>query len=172
MKLVGALARRGSEPVGSYCPIERALRVLSTRSAFLVLREAFYGATRFEQFAARADLTDATTSARLRDLVEVGILDTRPYQNPGQRRRQEYVLTPMGADLMPALFALLQWANHYDPPPYPPELRHEGCGESVVVAARCEAGHLVEADDIAVFAPGPFGLDDPISLDTWEGGRG
>ena len=118
MKLEGALALRDNQPVGGYCPIERTMAVVGTRSAMLVLREAFYGASRFEEFAARADLTDGTTSARLRDLVEAGILEKRPYQEPGQRRRHEYALTPAGEDLMPALFALLQWANRHDPPPF------------------------------------------------------
>ena len=58
MKLEGALALRDNQPVGGYCPIERTMAVVSTRSAMLVLREAFYGASRFEEFAARADLTD------------------------------------------------------------------------------------------------------------------
>lgn len=162
MKLEGALSRRDNQPVGAYCPIERALDVLSTRSAMLVLREAFYGAARFEEFAARADLTDATTSARLRDLVRAGILEKRPYQEPGQRARHEYVLTPAGEDLMPALFALLQWANRHDPPPYPPGMTHEGCGSPVRIEARCEAGHPVASDEVAVTAAGPFGLDSPL----------
>lgn len=165
MKLEGALSRRDNRPVGTYCPIERALGVLSTRSAMLVLREAFYGAARFEEFAARADLTDATTSARLRDLVHAGILEKRPYQEPGQRARHEYVLTPAGEDLMPALFALLQWANRHDPPPYPPGMTHDGCGSPVRIEARCEAGHPVTSDEIAVTAAGPFGLDLPLPPD-------
>ena len=107
MNLEGALALRDNRPVVGYCPIERTMAVVGTRSAMLVLREAFYGASRFEEFAARADLTDGTTSSRLRDLVEAGILEKRPYQEPGQRRRHEYALTPAGEDLMPALLALL-----------------------------------------------------------------
>ena len=163
MKLEGALALRDNRPVGAYCPIERTLAVVGTRSAMLVMREAFYGASRFEEFAARADLTDGTTSARLRDLVGAGLLEKRPYQEPGQRRRHEYVLTQAGEDLMPALFALLQWANRHDPPPYPPRLTHDGCGRPVTVEARCDAGHHVTSDDVAVTATGPFGLDAPVA---------
>lgn len=170
MKLRGALARRQNQPVGAYCPIERTLGALSTRSAMLVLREAFYGATRFDEFAARADLTDATTSARLRELVRAGILDKQPYREPRQRGRHEYVLTAAGQDLMPALFALLQWANQHDPPPYPPELHHDGCGEPVTIEARCAAGHDVVADDIAITAAGPFGLEEPVTLESWAAG--
>jgi hypothetical protein len=62
---------------------------------------------------------------------------------------------------MPALFALLQWANRHDPPPYPPGLTHDGCGSPVTIEARCEAGHTVTSDEVAVRAAGPFGLDSP-----------
>lgn len=166
MRLAGALRRRDDEPLDGYCPIERALRVVGTRSAILIMREAFYGATRFDEFAARTALTDATTSTRLQGLVRAGLLTRRPYRRPGERRRDEYVLTPAGAELMPALFALLQWANEHDPPPYPPALHHDGCGEPVTVTARCSAGHVVGADEIAVTAPGPFGLDEPLPPDA------
>lgn len=161
MKLAGALALRGNQPLGRYCPIERALGVINTRSAMLVLREAFYGATRFEDFTARAGLTDATTAAKLREMVQAGILEKRPYQEPGRRARHEYVLTQSGTDLMPAVFALLQWGNQHDPPPYPPELTHEGCGEPVAIVTRCAAGHEVGLDDVTASAPGPFGLENP-----------
>ena len=114
----------------------------------------------------RTALTDATTSTRLQGLVRAGLLTRRPYRRPGERRRDEYVLTPAGAELMPALFALLQWANEHDPPPYPPALHHDGCGEPVTVTARCSAGHVVGADEIAVTAPGPFGLDEPLPPDA------
>jgi len=161
MKLGGALAARENQPLGRYCPMERTLGVVNTRSAILVLREAFYGATRFEQFTARAGLTDATTATKLRDMVEAGVLEKRPYQEPGRRRRHEYVLTAAGTDLMPVVFALLQWGNQHDPPPYPPVLTHNGCGEKVAVLTRCAAGHDVGPDDVTASAPGPFGLADP-----------
>jgi DNA-binding HxlR family transcriptional regulator len=164
IRLDGALSRRDNQPLGEYCPIERALALLRTRSAVQVLREAFYGATRFEEFTARTALTDATTAARLRELVRAGILDKRAYQVPGQRRRHEYVLTRSGAELMPAVLGLFQWANEHAPPPYPPTMSHDGCGEVVRIAAHCAAGHEVELDDITVTAAGPFGLVDPIAL--------
>ena len=172
MKLGEALTLRDNQPVGGYCPIERTLALLTPPSTVLVLREAFYGATRFHEFTARTALTDATTSARLRELVAAGILETRSYQEPGQRRRDEYVLTAPGEGLMPAIFALLQWGNEHTPPPYPPSMRHDGCGEVVGIVARCAAGHEVEADDIVVSAAGPFGVSDPISLASWDAASG
>jgi DNA-binding HxlR family transcriptional regulator len=161
MELSGALALRADLPVGSYCPIERTLEVVNTRSAILLLREAFYGASRFEEFVARSGLTESTTAKKLRDLVRAGVLETRPYQRPGERRRHEYVLTESGTDLLPAVFALLQWGNRHNRPPYPPGLHHTACGEPVTILACCSAGHEVGTDDITVSAAGPFGLDNP-----------
>ena len=84
MRLAGALRRRDDEPLDGYCPIERALRVVGTRSAILIMREAFYGATRFDEFAARTALTDATTSTRLQGLVRAGLLSAEGGPDPGE----------------------------------------------------------------------------------------
>jgi DNA-binding HxlR family transcriptional regulator len=159
--------QRRSEGAGS--PIERALGVIRTRSTVLSCAKRSTAPHASSSSPPSTALTDATTSARLRELVRAGILDRRPYQQPGQRRRYEYVLTSAGAELMPAIFALLEWGNRHTPPPYPPALHHKGCGEPVTIAAHCTAGHQVAADDITVTAAGPFGLDDPISLETWHG---
>ena len=131
----------------------------------VLLREAMYGATRFEELVSRTGLTETTTARKLRELVAAGLLAKRAYREPGQRGRDEYVLTESGTDLMPALMALLQWGNAHDPPPYPPELHHADCGEPVVVEARCAAGHRVGLDDLAVSTDGPFGLTEPASPD-------
>ena len=165
MELGGSLTERGDLPVGRYCPIERVLGTIGNRSSMVLLREAMYGATRFEELVARSGLTETTTARKLRDLVTAGLLVKRPYREPGQRRRDEYVLTDAGTDLMPALMALLQWGNAHDTPPYPPELRHVDCGEPVVVEARCAAGHRVGLDDLVVSTDGPFGLQDPRPAD-------
>ena len=128
MELGGSLTERGDLPVGRYCPIERVLGTIGNRSSMVLLREAMYGTTRFEELVSRTGLTETTTARKLRDLVTAGLLVKRPYREPGQRRRDEYVLTDAGTDLMPALMALLQWGNAHDTPPYPPELRHVDCG--------------------------------------------
>ena len=69
MELGGSLTERGDLPVGRYCPIERVLGIVGNRSAMVLLREAMYGATRFEELAARTGLTETTTARKLRDLV-------------------------------------------------------------------------------------------------------
>ena len=75
------------------------------------------------------------------------------YREPGQRTRQQYQLTEKGADLFPALAALMQWGDRWlDDRGGPLELRHRGCGETVTVQLRCAAGHQVPANDLDVAA--------------------
>ncbi len=80
--MTGSLEPR-SGWVAQQCSIEKALGVLRTRSAFVILREAYYGATRFDEFATRARLSDPVTATRLRELVAAGLL--RPRALPGAR---------------------------------------------------------------------------------------
>jgi DNA-binding HxlR family transcriptional regulator len=131
------------------CTIAKALDVIPTRSAFLILREAFYGTTRFDDFAQRVGISEPVTAARLRELVENGLLEREDYREPGQRTRQHYRLTNMGADLFPALVALMQWGDRWlDDRGGPVQLRHRDCGEPVAVELRCAAGHDVGPDEL------------------------
>jgi DNA-binding HxlR family transcriptional regulator len=131
------------------CSIATALDVVSTRSAFLILREAFYGATRFDDFARRAQISEPVAAVRLRELVDHGLLEREDYREPGQRTRQRYRLTSKGADLFPVLVALMQWGDRWlDDRGGPVVLRHRGCGERVGVQLRCAAGHEVDTGDI------------------------
>jgi DNA-binding HxlR family transcriptional regulator len=145
--LTGRLEPRGKWKADR-CSIAKAVEVLSTRSAFLILREAFYGTTRFDEFAERVGITDAVAAARLRELVEGGLLERVPYQEPGQRTRHRYRLTAKGADLFPALVALMQWGDRWLNDGGRVELQHRDCGASVGVEVRCEAGHRVEPADL------------------------
>jgi DNA-binding HxlR family transcriptional regulator len=131
------------------CTIAKALEVIPTRSAFLILREAFYGTTRFDDFALRVGLSEPSTAARLRELVDQGLLEREDYQEPGQRTRRRYRLTDKGADLFPALVALMQWGNRWlDDSGGPVELRHRDCGEPVRAELRCAADHTVSSDEL------------------------
>lgn len=131
------------------CTIAKTLEVVSTRSAFLILREAFYGTARFDDFAARVGLSEPVTAARLRELVEHGLLEREDYREPGQRTRQRYRLTTKGAEVLPALVALMQWGDRWlDDRGGPVALLHRDCGESVGVELRCSAGHQVQADEL------------------------
>src|SRR6266446_189188 len=85
------------------CSIKRALDVVGEKWTLLVIREAFYGARRFEQFLANVGCARTLLSERLATLVEHGVLHREPYREPGQRERHEYILTEKGHDLFAAL---------------------------------------------------------------------
>ena len=153
LRMTGELEPRDGWTAGAECTIAKSVEVLSTRSAFLLMREAFYGATRFEEFVRRAELTEPTASARLRELVEQGLLEREPYREPGQRTRQRYRLTEKGADLFPVIVSLMQWGNRWlSDTGGPAELRHRGCGAVVHAELRCEHGHQVELVDLDLAA--------------------
>src|ERR1700759_5482288 len=131
------------------CTIAKTLEVVSTRSAFLILREAFYGTTRFDDFAERVGISEPVTAARLRELVDHGLLEREDYREHGQRTRQRYRLTAQGAELLPALVALMQWGNRWrDDRGGPVTLVHRDCGEPVGVELRCAAGHAVDSEEL------------------------
>jgi DNA-binding HxlR family transcriptional regulator len=155
-----ALQLRGSlDPRSGWqaerCSIARTLEVLSTRSAFLILREAFYGTTRFDDFAERVRLSPAVTASRLKELVEHGLLEHEDYQEPGERTRRGYQLTRQGADLLPTLAALMQWGDRWlADRGGPVELRHCDCGERVDVRLLCASGHDVTLEDLELAPTG------------------
>ena len=150
VRLEGRLARPDRSAPGDYCSIDRAMQVVGTRSAMLLLREAVYGTTRFDDFSSRVGISDAVASARLRELVDAGLLERRPYREPGQRTRHEYALTDAGHALMPVVLGLLEWGAAWAGTGGGPEVTHSGCGEPVRVAVRCAAGHDVAEDEVVV----------------------
>jgi len=150
IEMTGALEPR-SDWAAERCPMARALEILHTRSAFLVLREAFYGATRFDEFVARTRLSEPVTAARLRELVDEGILDTEPYREPGQRTRRGYRLTEKGADLLPVLVSLMHWGDKWAlEGGAGVEIRHRDCGAAVLAELRCADGHAVGPEELAL----------------------
>jgi DNA-binding HxlR family transcriptional regulator len=132
------------------CPIEKTMALLGTKSAMLIMREAYYGTTRFEDFWRRIGVTKAAASARLTELVEAGLLRRQPYKEPGQRSRDEYVLTDVGLDFMPVVWAMFEWGRRHLP--YSPQLRlaHRDCGAEATVEIRCAEGHRVSPDELVV----------------------
>src|SRR6266568_3558670 len=133
------------------CSIVKALDVVGTRSALLILREALYGTTRFDGFAERVGITDAAAAAALRRLTAAGLLRKQPYREEGKRTRNEYVLTEMGHDALPVVLALWQWGDKYLQDGNPPLERVEnGTDEPVRVEVRSAAGREVPVDNLRI----------------------
>jgi DNA-binding HxlR family transcriptional regulator len=148
--LQGPLADRDAWSAVGECAIEKTMAVVGTKSAMLIMREAYYGTTRFDDFARRVGITKAATSARLSELVELGMLRRQPYREPGQRGRDEYVLTDAGIEFMPVVWALFEWGRHHLPGPNRLRLTHLGCGAEASVEIRCAKGHSVPPDELGM----------------------
>src|SRR6516165_258418 len=134
--LQGPLADREKWSAVGECAIEKTMTVLGTKSAMLIMREAYYGTTRFDDFARRVGITKAATSTRLAELVDAGLLAKRPYREPGQRSRDEYVLTQAGTEFMPVVWAMFEWGRkHLNDTRL--RLTHLGCGAEAGVEIRC-----------------------------------
>jgi len=136
-RLDGFLADRDTWRA-THCSIGKAMDVIGTRSAVLILREAYYGTTRFDDFAKRVGITEAVAASRLRELTAEGLFERQPYKEPGQRTRYEYVLTEKGRDLLPAVLALMQWGDKYLQGKHgaPIGMRDDATGEPVRVEVR------------------------------------
>ena len=144
------------------CSVDAALTVIGRRATLLLLREAFYGAHRFEEFARRAGFTEAVTATRLHELVDDGLLERRPYQDPGQRRRDAYHLTEKGRDLYPALVALRQWGDKWAQPDGGPlKFTHAGCGAPTEAQVRCTDGHPVDISEVQARLKSPGRSEQP-----------
>ena len=140
------------------CSIRRTLEIVGEKWTLLVLREAFYGVRRFDDFHRALGCARNLLTARLRTLVAEGILSRRPYHKPGRRSRYEYRLTDKGMELFPALVALMQWGDRWtaDAAGPPVEVLHRGCGGTVSAELSCSDGHrrLSARDTEAIPGPG------------------
>ena len=107
------------------CSLARALEVIGERWTLLILRDAFFGVRRFNDFHVHLDIPKAVLSDRLSGLVEDGILEREP--DPEHAGRHLYELTAAGRDLWPALHALLVWGDRHRAP-NSRVFKHASCG--------------------------------------------
>jgi DNA-binding HxlR family transcriptional regulator len=123
----------------SACSVARTLDVLGDTWSVLVLREVFLGAHRFDQMQQHLSIARNVLAARLKRLVQHGLLEKRLYQN--HPPRFEYHLTPSGLDLQPVLIGLMQWGDRYvaDAGGGPVVIEHRACGHPVRLVTLCEA---------------------------------
>jgi DNA-binding HxlR family transcriptional regulator len=140
-------------PRGDQCPIDRTIGLIGSRPALLLLREAFYGARRFDDLARGVGISDAVAAQRLKELVAAGVLEKVPYQEPGQRTRHEYGLTDAGHELLPVVLGLLAWGErHASGRRTRVTPTHAGCGARVEPVLVCAEGHEVAEADVLVTA--------------------
>lgn len=121
---------------GIDCSVAQALELVGEWWTLLLIREAFLGRTRFEQFQQRLGIARNILSRRLETLVDAEILERRLYSQHPQRH--EYRLTQKGRDLFPVITALRQWGDKWTGEGDPPlTLRHLDCGHEAWVVQKC-----------------------------------
>lgn len=96
------------------CPIARSLERVGEWWSILILRDAFYGMTRFDEFQKSLDIAPSMLTRRLNALVESGLLERRRYSE--KPPRDEYVLTAIGRDFRPVVWSLVAWGNRHFAP--------------------------------------------------------
>src|SRR4029450_1111203 len=136
------------------CPIARSLARVGEWWSMLILRDAFHGLTRFDQFQKSLEIAPNMLTRRLNALVDAGLLERRRYSE--RPPRYEYLLTERGRDFRPVMQAMLAWGNRH----FAPE------GQSVVILTR-ETGETANpvlidrisgrpmSDPVFTVAPGP-----------------
>jgi DNA-binding HxlR family transcriptional regulator len=146
---------RAAEIAEQRCSIARPAALLGDRWTLVILRQAFTGTKRFEDFQSALGISRSLLSERLGRLVDAGVLRREPYKD-AVRTRERYRLTEMGLDLYPVLMALREWGDRYMAEDGPPlEISHRGCGGEPVLELRCSGcGEPVGARD-AEALPGP-----------------
>lgn len=133
------------------CSVARTLAVIGERWTMLILREAFMGRHRFDDFQRNIGIARNILATRLRALVKDGILERSPAD--GEHARVEYRLTRKGVDLYPVMVAMLKWGDAWlwpagDKRP-PIQLVHRGCGAKAMPSLVCShCGDPVGARDM------------------------
>jgi DNA-binding HxlR family transcriptional regulator len=93
------------------CAVAAALTVVGDPWTLLILREAFFGVRRFDDWQQRLGVARNVLAARLKSLVEHGVLEGRLYSEHPPRK--DYVLTAKGRDLLPVLLTLKAWGDRH-----------------------------------------------------------
>ena len=119
------------------CSIARTLDVVGEWWSLLILRDAFRGTRRFDDFQASLGLARSVLTARLNKLTEHGVLERRAYSE--HPPRYEYHLTDKGRDLFPVIAGLLRWGDRWAPTPAGPPvvLVHDTCGNVITPVLTC-----------------------------------
>jgi DNA-binding HxlR family transcriptional regulator len=132
------------------CPAARTLECVGEWWSILILRDAFQGVTRFDEFQKSLGIAPNILARRLAHLTDTGLFERRPYSI--RPPRHEYVLTPKGRDFFPVLVALFAWGNKHLAPE----------GAALLLADRSTGRPLdpvmVDAVDLSPIAPADVAL--------------
>jgi DNA-binding HxlR family transcriptional regulator len=153
----------GNDYKNQVCSIAGALEVVGERWSLLIVRDVLLGVRRFDELQTDLGIARNVLQARLRRLIDAGVLEKREYQQ--RPTRYEYRLTEKGLDLWPTIVALLQWGDKYSAPAAGPPvlLQHRDCGGAVDEHRICAAcGTRLSARDVHASAGPGARSDHPL----------
>ena len=150
--MIGFVQRTSFE--GMTCSVARCLDVVGEWWSLLIVRDAFLGVTRFDDFQARLGISRNILTQRLNHLVDSEVLTRVAYSD--HPPRSEYRLTRKGRDLWHVITAMRQWGDQWAAPAGPPvETRHTACGHIVTAVPACShCGEPLDARSVTA-VPGP-----------------
>lgn len=156
----------GTDYAQQDCSLARALEVVGERWSMLIVRDAFYGVRRFNDFLAHLDIPRAVLTGRLRSLVAAGVLDKEPYQQSPVR--YGYGLTSAGRELWLPIYALARWGErHASDGGARTVFSHATCGSRLDIVGSCPTCGVLVAPEDVMMRPGPGAVtelrQDPVS---------
>ncbi len=158
----------GSDYRNQNCSVARTLEVVGERWSLLVIRDAFLGIRRFDDFQRSLGVSRNVLAARLARLVELGILSKVPYSE--RPLRHEYRLTEEGRDLFPVIMAMVDWGDRHAPTDQgaPKVFRHRACGAPIDPRhLRCTGcGADIDHPRLVTAEPGPGATAAPQPVGT------
>ena len=137
---------------GQVCSVARALELVGERWTLLIIRDAFLGLRRFEEFQESLGIARNVLTQRLNRLVEEGIFERVRYSE--RPERYEYRLTRKGRDLNLALTGLRQWGDKYISEKPPTLLRRKADKKPVIAALVPKGTDALRAEELEL-VPGP-----------------
>jgi DNA-binding HxlR family transcriptional regulator len=140
------------------CSVAQCLEVVGEWWSMLIVRDAFLGVSRFDDFQARLGISRNVLNQRLSHLVDEGVLERVPYQE--RPTRWDYRLTEKGRDLWHVIVAMRQWGDRWAAPDGAPvQLVHRACGHVTEAVPTCsECGEALHVRAVrAVAGPGNRG---------------
>ncbi|MFE1884538.1 winged helix-turn-helix transcriptional regulator [Streptomyces diastatochromogenes] len=133
------------------CSVARTVDIIGDAWASLVLREAFYGSRRFDEFQQQLGIARNTLTDRLRRLVDEGLMEKRLYES--EPPRYEYHLTEKGHDFFPVLAAITRWGDRWlaGEEGAPVTLHHDACDHDAHAEVVCSAcGEQMRSEDTSI----------------------
>ena len=128
------------------CGVAKSLEILGERWTLLIIRDAFFGLRRFEEFQSSLGVARNVLTDRLNRLVDEGVFDRRRYSE--RPERFEYVLTPKGRELIVALTALREWGDRHVLAHASLKVRRLDDGKAVTAALVAKGTATVKANEV------------------------